>query len=111
LAERNGTFASTFIEKLQQASSDDRILHRLCQYALHPAHQQLTSTGASLCLEMRFAPKIRKHWLIRFRARHKHAADTAATTTKISLKTAVNDSGYHCGSNLHKIRVDSDNKR
>jgi hypothetical protein len=43
LAERYGTFASTFIEKLQQASSDDRILHRLCQHALHPANQQLTS--------------------------------------------------------------------
>jgi hypothetical protein len=27
LAERNETFASTFIEKLQQASSDDRIFH------------------------------------------------------------------------------------
>jgi len=50
---------------------------------------------------MRFAPKFRKRWLIRFRACHKHAA----------LKTAVNDSGYNCGCNLHKIRVDSDNKR
>src|SRR6266404_3501586 len=29
MAERNGTFASTFIEKLQEASSDDRILHKL----------------------------------------------------------------------------------
>src|SRR5260370_3360104 len=50
MAERNGTFASTFIEKLQQASSDDRILHKLCQYALRPAHQQLVSSGTSLWL-------------------------------------------------------------
>jgi hypothetical protein len=42
VSERNGTFASTFIKKLQQASSDDRILHQLYQYARHPAHQQLT---------------------------------------------------------------------
>jgi hypothetical protein len=41
VTERNGTFGSTFIEKLQQASSNDRILHQLCQYALHPAHEQL----------------------------------------------------------------------
>jgi hypothetical protein len=60
---------------------------------------------------MRFAPKFRKRWLIRFRARHKHAADTAATTAKIALKTAVNDSGYNFGCNVHKIRVDSGNKR
>ena len=43
LAERDGTFAPTFIEKLQQASSDNRILHELCQYALHVTRQQLTS--------------------------------------------------------------------
>src|SRR5438094_9118210 len=36
LAERNGAFASTFIEKLQQTSSNNRILHKLFQYALHP---------------------------------------------------------------------------
>jgi hypothetical protein len=36
VAERNGTFASTFIEKLQQAPSDDRILHKLWQYACIP---------------------------------------------------------------------------
>jgi hypothetical protein len=48
MAERNGTFASTFIKKLQQASSDDRILHKLCQYALGPAHQQLVSSGTRL---------------------------------------------------------------
>ena len=41
LAERKETFASTFIEKLQQASSDDRIFHKLWQYVLNPAHQQL----------------------------------------------------------------------
>ncbi len=110
LAERNGTFASTFIEKLQQASSDDRILHRLCQYALHPAHQQLTSTGASLCLECGSRLNFESVG-IRFRGRHKHAADTAATTAKIALKTAVNDGGYNFGCNVHKIRVDSDNKR
>src|SRR5438105_11817101 len=42
MAEGNGTFASTLIEKQQQASSDDRILHKLCQCALRPA----TGTGA-----------------------------------------------------------------
>jgi hypothetical protein len=41
VAERNETFASTFIKKQQHAPSDDRILHKLCQYALHPVHQQL----------------------------------------------------------------------
>ena len=50
MAERNGTFASTFIKKLQQASSDDRILHKLCQYALRSAHQQLVSSGRGLWL-------------------------------------------------------------
>jgi len=55
LAERNGTFASALVEKLQQASSHNRILHKLCQYALHLAHQQLSSTGTSLCSEMRVA--------------------------------------------------------
>src|SRR5207248_11661708 len=35
-AERDGTFVSTFIEKLQQASSNNRIFHKLFQYALHP---------------------------------------------------------------------------
>src|SRR5437899_454582 len=48
MAERNGTFASMFIEKLQQASSDDRILHKLCQYALGPGHQQVVSSGTRL---------------------------------------------------------------
>jgi hypothetical protein len=42
--ERNGTFAATFVEKLQQAASDNSILHKLRQYALHPAQQQLSST-------------------------------------------------------------------
>jgi hypothetical protein len=35
-AERDGTFVSTFIEKLQQASSNNRIFHKLFKYALHP---------------------------------------------------------------------------
>ena len=40
VAERDGTFAPAFVEKLQQASSNNRILHKLWQYALHFAHQQ-----------------------------------------------------------------------
>ena len=38
--ERNGTFASTFIKKLQKTSSDDRIFHKLWQYVLNPAHHR-----------------------------------------------------------------------
>ena len=58
MAERNGTFASTFIEKLQQASSDDRILHKLCQYALHPVHQQLVPYGSALGAEIPLTPAL-----------------------------------------------------
>jgi len=46
MAEQNGTFSLPFIEKVQQASSDDRILHGICQYAPHPPHQQLVSFAA-----------------------------------------------------------------
>jgi hypothetical protein len=46
VAERNGTFSLPFIEKVQQASSDDRILHGLRQYAPHSLHQQLLSFAA-----------------------------------------------------------------
>jgi hypothetical protein len=46
MAEQNGTFSLPFIEKVQQASSDDRILHGLRQYAPHSLHQQLLSFAA-----------------------------------------------------------------
>jgi hypothetical protein len=49
VAKRNETFASAFIEKLQQASSDDRILHKLYHYVLHPAHEQLTTASDLSC--------------------------------------------------------------
>jgi len=89
LAERNGTFASTFIEKLQQASSDDRILHRLCQYALHPAHQQHLdgcknrSQRQRLQLRLTYSASSRQAPPLR-----KIAGDTPATTVARQLHAA-----------------------
>ena len=60
LAERNGTFASTFIEKLQQASSTTESFIDFANMLCIPRTNNSPQGGASLYLEMQFASKFRK---------------------------------------------------